>query len=135
MHISEISLPARNSMGSLWLIDNGETPEQAAIRELEEETGYKADGVIESSPVVVSDPGMTTANMKLVILNVTLEDILVTPVPKLDAGEFIVTRVIEIAKLNDELKAYDQKGFIVDARLSHFASGYDIAQRIKNGEL
>lgn len=39
------------------LIDNGETPEQAAIRELEEETGYKADGVIESSPVVVSDPG------------------------------------------------------------------------------
>ena len=39
------------------LIDNGETPEQAAMRELEEETGYKADGVIESSPVVVSDPG------------------------------------------------------------------------------
>lgn len=47
---------------------------------------------------------MTTANMKLVMLNVTLEDILETPAPKLDAGEFIVTRVVEIAKLNDELK-------------------------------
>ena len=42
---------------SLGLIDEGETPEEAAVRELEEETGYKADRVIESSPIVVSDPG------------------------------------------------------------------------------
>lgn len=39
------------------LIDNGETAEQAAIRELEEETGYKAQKVIESSPMIVADPG------------------------------------------------------------------------------
>jgi len=39
------------------LIDKGETAENAAIRELEEETGFKADGVLESSPVIVSDPG------------------------------------------------------------------------------
>lgn len=39
------------------LIDEGETPEQAAIRELEEETGYKADKVLESSPIIVPDPG------------------------------------------------------------------------------
>lgn len=41
------------------LIDANESPESAAIRELEEETGYKADegGVVESSPVIVSDPG------------------------------------------------------------------------------
>lgn len=39
------------------LIDEGETPEQAAVRELEEETGYKAQKVIESSPVLVADPG------------------------------------------------------------------------------
>lgn len=85
------------------LIDEGETPEQAAIRELEEETGYKADGVIESSPVIVSDPGMTNANMKLVILDVRLEDKLEVPVQKLDAGEFIVKRVVELAKLEEEL--------------------------------
>jgi len=41
----------------LGLVDEGETPEQAAIRELEEETGLKADGTIESSPLMVSDPG------------------------------------------------------------------------------
>jgi ADP-ribose pyrophosphatase len=39
------------------LVDGGETAEQAAIRELEEETGYKADGVLQSSPLIVSDPG------------------------------------------------------------------------------
>jgi ADP-ribose pyrophosphatase len=33
------------------LIDAGETPEQAAIRELKEETGYVAE-VLETSPVM-----------------------------------------------------------------------------------
>jgi len=39
------------------LIDEGETAEQAAIRELEEETGYKSNAVLQVSPVIVSDPG------------------------------------------------------------------------------
>lgn len=39
------------------LIDEGETAEQAAIRELEEETGYKSTSVLQVSPVIVSDPG------------------------------------------------------------------------------
>lgn len=39
------------------LVDDGETPEEAAIRELAEETGYVADHVVEASPVIVSDPG------------------------------------------------------------------------------
>lgn len=41
----------------LGLIDRDETPEQAAIRELQEETGFKAKSVIESSPLLVCDPG------------------------------------------------------------------------------
>ncbi|KAK0210462.1 NUDIX hydrolase domain-like protein [Desarmillaria ectypa] len=134
------------------LIDEGETPETAAIRELEEETGYKADKVIESSSVVVSDPGMTNANMKLVVLNVTLEDAMEYPGAKLEAGEFIVKRVIELRKLNRELQGkywlqltslrtdyipsldYSEKGFVVDARLSHFAAGYAMAERVRAGE-
>lgn len=65
------------------LIDEGETPEEAAVRELKEETGYEGKvcesnlslsnqlgltnatmKVKDSSPVIVSDPGLTTANMK-----------------------------------------------------------------------
>ncbi|KAJ7734933.1 NUDIX hydrolase domain-like protein [Mycena maculata] len=116
------------------LIDEGETPEQAAIRELEEETGFKASGVVEATPVVVSDPGMTTANMKLVVLNVELPDKMEAPEQKLEAGEFIVKRVVEIVKLSDELRAYDAKGFVVDAKLAHWASGYEMARRIAKGE-
>ena len=47
---------------------------------------------------------MTNANMKLVVVCVDLADKMETPRRKLDAGEFIVKRVVEIAKLNDELK-------------------------------
>ncbi|KAJ7349374.1 NUDIX hydrolase domain-like protein [Mycena albidolilacea] len=112
------------------LIDEGETPEQAAIRELEEETGFKASSVIESTPVIVSDPGMTTANMKLVVLKVDLADKMEKPEQKLEAGEHIITSVVELAKLNDELKAYDAKGFVVDAKLAHWASGFELARRL-----
>ncbi|EJD07172.1 uncharacterized protein FOMMEDRAFT_144906 [Fomitiporia mediterranea MF3/22] len=112
------------------LIDEGETPEQTAIRELEEETGFKADGVIESSPVVVNDPGMTTANMKLIILSVTFPDKLELSDAKLDEGEHITKRVVELSKLSDELHHYAEKGFAVDARLSHFASGLRLANKL-----
>jgi hypothetical protein len=43
---------------AVGLIDGGETPEDAAKRELEEETGYKATGVVESSSIIVPDPGL-----------------------------------------------------------------------------
>lgn len=116
------------------LIDEGETPESAAIRELEEETGYRADKVIESSSVVVCDPGMTNANMKLVVLSVTLEDAMELPEANLEAGEFIVKRVVELQKLNQQLRDYSEKGFVIDARLSHFAAGYTMAERVRAGE-
>ncbi|KAI6168659.1 NUDIX hydrolase domain-like protein [Pisolithus thermaeus] len=115
------------------LIDKDETAEQAAIRELEEETGYKAEKVAESSPIIYSDPGMSNANMKLVVASVPMDDQLEMPDSKLDVGEHIVKRVIPLDELNATLKVYDEKGYVVDARLSHLATGYDIAQRIGSG--
>jgi ADP-ribose pyrophosphatase len=112
------------------LVEEGETVERTAFRELEEETGYKANKVLQISPVIVSDPGMTNANMQLAVLNVDLEDKMETPSPKLEVGEHIVTRVVELSRLKDELEEYDRKGFVVDARLSHFASGLALSQQI-----
>lgn len=73
---------------------------------------------------------MTNANMKLVVLSVVLDDQMETPRANLESGEFIVTKVVELAKLKTELEDYDSRGFKVDARLSHFASGYDLAQKL-----
>jgi len=47
---------------------------------------------------------MTTANMKVVIVNVTMEDELNLPKQKLEAGEFIVVRVVELSKLHEVLR-------------------------------
>jgi len=45
------------------LIDPKETVESTAFRELEEETGYKAESVIDISPLMVCDPGMYLLSM------------------------------------------------------------------------
>ncbi|KAG9126427.1 hypothetical protein FRC07_003487 [Ceratobasidium sp. 392] len=111
------------------LIDSGETAEQTAIRELEEETGYKASGVAQVSPLLVSDPGMTSANMKLVALDVEIKEG-EEPAQKLDEGEHIVKRVVELDKLLGELEAYEARGFVIDARLHHLAFGWHLARKI-----
>lgn len=43
--------------------------------------------------------GMTTANMKLVMVDVPLAGELETAPQKLDVGEFVTARVVEISKL------------------------------------
>ncbi|KAJ2916020.1 hypothetical protein MD484_g4410, partial [Candolleomyces efflorescens] len=112
------------------LIDEGETPETTAIRELEEETGFKADGIIGVSQTVCTDPGMSNSNMKLVTVSVWFDDEIQTPVPKLEPGECIETRVVPISKLYDELQEYHKKGFGVGAKLSHFVDGYQLALKL-----
>ncbi|KAJ1311228.1 hypothetical protein OPQ81_009728 [Rhizoctonia solani] len=116
------------------LIDSGETAEETAIRELEEETGYKASGVAEVSPLLVSDPGMTNANMKLIALNVDVKEG-ENPAQKLDTGEHIVKKIVELDRLMEELQDYERKGFLIDARLHHFAAGWHMARRVANGHV
>ena len=46
---------------------------------------------------------MTNANMKLILLGVTFPDKLELSDAKLDVGEHIVKRIVEITKLKEEL--------------------------------
>lgn len=109
------------------LIDEGETPETAALRELHEETGYQGDSA-EMSPTIVSDPGMSTANMQLAMVKVELKEGDKEPEQALEDGEFIERVVVPLGELYDRLIKYDKEGKIVDARLWHWAAGLHFAK-------
>ncbi|KAF2721445.1 hypothetical protein K431DRAFT_284821 [Polychaeton citri CBS 116435] len=112
------------------LIDAGETPEQAAVRELKEETGYEGK-VIDVSPTIVADPGLTNANMQMVTVEVTLGENDKEPEQHLDEGEHIERVLVPLHELYDKLKALSkEEGKIVDARLFHWALGLHWSQRL-----
>ncbi|GJN76836.1 ADP-ribose pyrophosphatase [Purpureocillium lilacinum] len=113
------------------LIDAGETPEQAAVRELREETGYV--GVVsESSPVMFNDPGFCNTNLRMVHVTIDMslpenQDLK----PELEENEFIEVFTVPLATLWDECKRLEAEGYAIDARVGTFAEGILMAQRLK----
>lgn len=83
------------------LIDKNESASDAAVRELKEETGL-AGKVVSVSPEIVSDPGLSNANMQFVVVECEVGDGEL-PVQELDEGEFIERRVVVIDELFDTL--------------------------------
>ena len=108
-------------------MDEKETPSEASLRELHEETGYKGK-LLHISPTIVSDPGMSSANMQLATVEVQLEEEDEVPEQKLDDGEFIERVVVPLDELYEKLQKYDQEGKKVDARLWHWAAGLHFAK-------
>uniref|UniRef100_A0A2K5PMX4 ADP-sugar pyrophosphatase n=1 Tax=Cebus imitator TaxID=2715852 RepID=A0A2K5PMX4_CEBIM len=109
------------------LIDDGETPEAAALRELEEETGYKGD-VAECSPAVCMDPGLTKCTTHIVTVTINGDDAEnLRPKPKPGDAEFV--EVISLPR-NDLLQRLDaleaEEHVTVDAR------GYSYALALKH---
>jgi ADP-ribose pyrophosphatase len=109
------------------LVDAKETPSDASVRELHEETGYKGKLTF-ISPTIVSDPGLSTANMQLATVEVNLKEGDEEPEQALDDGEFIERVVVPVDELFDRLVQYDKEGKTVDARLWHWAAGYHAAK-------
>ncbi|GAA5958264.1 hypothetical protein JCM8115_004038 [Rhodotorula mucilaginosa] len=118
------------------LIDEGESPEQSGIRELYEETGYGGEDfegrikVLEVGSTIVSDPGLSAANMSLVTLEVELKEGEEEPKPHLDEGEHIDVRLVPVMELYAHLQAFEKLGYTVDARLHHYAAGIELAKTL-----
>ncbi|WFD35720.1 ADP-ribose diphosphatase [Malassezia cuniculi] len=116
------------------LVDAGEEGDEgarrAAIRELREETGYTASAEVQVSTEMVSDPGLTGANMKLCTVEISLADDAPEPVAEPDEGEYIERHLVPLATLSESLAAFSRAGYAVDARLAHFAHGLALANRM-----
>uniref|UniRef100_A0A8C6BTK1 ADP-sugar pyrophosphatase n=1 Tax=Monodon monoceros TaxID=40151 RepID=A0A8C6BTK1_MONMO len=109
------------------LIDDNESPEAAALRELEEETGYKGD-VAECSPAVCMDPGLSNCTTHIVTVTINGDDAEnVRPKPKPGDGEFV--EVISLPK-NDLLKRIDD--LVADEHLTVDARVYSYALALKH---
>ncbi|CAJ0648032.1 7239_t:CDS:10 [Entrophospora sp. SA101] len=103
-------------------IDKGETPEQAALRELYEETGYKGKVITKVSPAMFSDVGITDGCVKLVLVEVDLDDeINKNPIPKLEEEEFIDIIIVDLKDLLSTLQEYDKQGYGIDSRIGSFS--------------
>lgn len=111
------------------LIDKGETAEEAAVRELKEETGYHGHASQVYGPLTMS-PGISDETVKLVVLEVDLDrPENQTPRQDLDEGEFIQVRRIPLAKLPTELRKLEAQGVMPITGLYTFALGIELATR------
>lgn len=95
------------------LIDQGETPEQAAVRELHEECGFHGKAV-SCSPELNLSPGLSNETGAVVHVQVDMgasENI--KPKQELDDGEDIEVLYVAVADLIPRLKEFNTKGYSV----------------------
>ncbi|KAM9705385.1 ADP-sugar pyrophosphatase isoform 1-T2 [Menidia menidia] len=115
------------------LIDEGETAEVAALRELKEETGYKGE-VVGVTPVTCLDPGLSNCTTQIVLVNINGDDVEninptqqlgchymdFNPLP-LEFVEVILLPVDEFqGKIDDLLR---KEKIVVDSKVYIFAMG------------
>jgi 8-oxo-dGTP pyrophosphatase MutT (NUDIX family) len=113
------------------LVDEGETAEQAAIRELREETGY-VGVVTETSPIMYNDAGFCNTNLRMVHVSIDMslpEN--KEPIPQLEENEFIEVFTVPLDNLWGECKKLEAEGYAIDARVGTFAEGILLAQQLK----
>lgn len=112
------------------LVDAGETAEQAAVRELREETGYVGDAT-ETSMVMFNDPGFCNTNLRMVHVEIDLDrEENRNPKPELEENEFIEVFTVPLARLWDECKRLEAEGYAIDARVGNLAEGIAVARKL-----
>lgn len=103
------------------LVNPGEHPEETAVRELREETGYRGK-VLRLLPPAYSSPGLTSEATRLALMEAeeAEQGELRT---QFDESEDIETLLIEKRLLADFLLEADRRGEAVDGKLLSYAMG------------
>ncbi|XP_027899926.1 ADP-sugar pyrophosphatase [Xiphophorus couchianus] len=106
------------------LIDEGETADVAALRELKEETGYKGE-VVGVTPVTCLDPGLSNCTTQIVLVNINGDDVEnINPTQQLGDGEFVEVILLPLdefqCKIDDLIR---REKIIVDSKVYIFAMG------------
>ncbi|ROV96692.1 hypothetical protein VSDG_05521 [Cytospora chrysosperma] len=113
------------------LVDEGETAEEAAVRELKEETGYVGK-VTETSPVMWNDPGFCNTNLRMVHVSIDMSDPANQELkPELEENEFIEIFYVPLKNLWEECKKLEAEGCAIDARVGTMAEGIELAKQFR----
>jgi 8-oxo-dGTP pyrophosphatase MutT (NUDIX family) len=112
------------------LIDDGESPETAALRELREETGYAGSVTAITPRPLAYEPGITNSQFHFVTVAIDGDaEGNVHPQAQLEDGEDIEVRLVPLAELAAWLRAEAaERGVVVDGKLATFAAGVEMAQ-------
>ncbi|CAZ80944.1 unnamed protein product [Tuber melanosporum] len=119
------------------LVDAEESPEECAVRELFEETGYH--GVVvagehagEKSCLMFNDPGMCNTNLHFVHVKIDLTDQRnQSPKQQLEENEFIEVFTVPLKDLYKECRKLEKEGYGIDARVGSLAEGFEVARKWK----
>eukprot|EP01134_Creolimax_fragrantissima_P004134 CFRG4134T1 len=113
------------------LMKEGETPEQAAVRRLSEETGLKGT-VANVSPALYTDPWKSNESTMLVDVEVNVDDpenldLILQRANKCDQ---CVVVAVPIENLLQRLLRYFNMGLDIDTKLYSLAYGLEMAARV-----
>jgi 8-oxo-dGTP pyrophosphatase MutT (NUDIX family) len=104
------------------LLESGETSEEAALRELKEETGWHGEVTHMSSRLSV-DPTCSSSIVRYATVKINGDSFENQSNPQPNKKEVVDLLMIPISELHDRLTRLNKEGHVIDSRVEAFAIG------------